>query len=145
MKHKAAFLVLLTVILLGMTACRKQQMKITAVNRTGVDIADIRISLADGEELGPNRIEGYSPLSDGWSIEIDLGSYTEKELDKGFYVQIFGMDGEPVIPDFDPFYPKFFDNGSYFIFAPPDLNVFMFIDSEYDPGKYDEEIAGYRE
>ena len=145
MKRSVAYLCILMVILLGMTACGKHRMTVTAVNRTGVDIADIRISPAVGEELGPNRIEGYSPLTDGWSIEIDLGSYTEKELENGFYIQIFGMDGEPVTPDYEPFYPKFFDNGSYLIFAPSDLNVFVFIDSDYDPGKYDEEIAGYRE
>ncbi len=131
-------------MLLGMTACGKQHMEVTAVNRTGMDIADIRISLAVDEELGPNRIEEYSPLSDGWSIKIDLGDYTEKELESGFYIQIFGMDGEPVTPDYEPFYPTFFDNDSYLIFAPPDINVFMFIDSDYDPGKYDEEIAGHR-
>ncbi len=144
MKHSAACLGILTAVLLSMTACSKHPMNVTAVNRTGVPIADIRISLAVDEDLGPNRVEEYSPLSDGWSIELDLGDYTEKELENGFYIQIFGTDGEPVTPDYEPFYPKFFDNDSYLIFAPPDLNVFVFIDSEYDPGKYDEEIAGYR-
>ncbi len=144
MKRNAAYLGIFLAILLCMTACGKQQMKVTAVNRTGVSIYDIRISPAVDEELGPNRIEGYSPLSDGWSIEIDLGNYTEKDLENGFYIQIFGMDGEPVTPDHVPFYPTFFENGSYLIFAPSDLNVFMFIDSDYDPGKYDEEIANHR-
>ena len=144
MKRGVAFLAILTAVLLGLTACGRRQMKVTAVNRTGVDIADIRISLAVDEELGPNRIEGYSPLSDGWSMELDLGSYTEKELEKGFYIQVFGMDGTPVTPDYEPFNPTFFENGSFLIFAPPDLNVFMFIDSDYDPAKYDEEIGESR-
>ena len=102
-------------------------------------IADIRISLTSEEDWGENRLE--TTLAEGESTEIDLGEYTEGQLNEGFSLQFYGEDGEPVNPDYDPSSPMFFDNGDFLIFTPPDLSVALFLDTAYDKEVYDQKIV----
>ena len=143
MKHlnKYLSLALALVLCLSMVACgaETQPLRITVVNRTTYPIADIRISLTSEEDWGENRLE--TTLAEGESAEIDLGEYTEEQLNEGFNLQFYGEDGEPVNPDYDPSSPTFFDNGDFFIFAPPDLSVALFLDTAYDKEVYDQKIA----
>lgn len=88
---------------------------------------------------GENRLE--TTLAEGESTEIDLGEYTEGQLNEGFSLQFYGEDGEPVNPDYDPSSPMFFDNGDFLIFAPPDLSVALFLDTAYDKEAYDQKIV----
>ena len=134
-------LVLLSLTLLAGCGERKFPMQVTVVNRTTCPIADIRFNLATDEDWGPNRIEAV--LEEGESIEIDLGKYTEEELNAGFNLQFYGEDDEPVNPEYDPGNPVFFDNGVYFILAPADINVAVFMDTGYDAAEYDQKIMGY--
>ena len=92
-----------------------------------------------GGGLGENRLE--TTLAEGESTEIDLGEYTEGQLNEGFSLQFYGEDGEPVNPDYDPSSPMFFDNGDFLIFAPPDLSVALFLDTAYDKEVYDQKIV----
>lgn len=134
-------LVLLNLILLAGCGERKFPMQVTVVNRTTCPIADIRFNLATDEDWGPNRIEAV--LEEGESIEINLGEYTEEELNAGFNLQFYGEDNEPVNPAYDPGNPVFFDNGDYFILAPADINVAVFMDTGYDAAEYDQKIMKY--
>ena len=126
---------------LSLAACGAKQypMEITVVNRTTYPIADIRISLTSEEDWGENRLE--TTLAEGESTEIDLGEYTEGQLNEGFSLQFYGEDGEPINPDYDPSSPMFFDNGDFLIFAPPDLSVALFLDTAYDKEVYDQKIV----
>ena len=143
MKHvnKYLSLALALVLFLSLAACGAKQypMQITVVNRSTYPIADIRISLTSEEGWGENRLE--TTLAEGESAEIDLGEYTEEQLNEGFNLQFYGEDGEPVNPDYDPSSPTFFDNGDFFIFAPPDLSVALFLDTAYDKEVYDQKIV----
>ncbi len=145
MKNRKRKVVLLTTVLLGMIifagcGAKKYPMCITVVNRTNSPIADIRISLFTDEDWGETRIE--TTLYEGEIAEIDLGEYTQEEINTGFDIQIFGEDGEPIDPDYDPHSnPIFFDNGDWFIFAPPDTGYFMFMDTGYNEAEYDRKIA----
>lgn len=131
----------LALLCLSLAACGAKQypMQIAVVNRSTYPIADIRISLASEEGWGENRLE--TTLAEGESTEIDLGEYTEGQLNEGFSLQFYGEDGEPVNPDYDPSSPMFFDNGDFLIFAPPDLSVALFLDTAYDRETYDQKIA----
>mgnify|MGYP004544532489 CR=1 FL=1 len=138
----------LALLLLGLTvlgACsaqpRKTPMTAKVVNRTTYPIADIRISPASSDDWGPSRID--TVLQEGEERELDLGSFTEEELNSGFNVQIYGEDDEPISPDHDPSGAIFFDNGEYLIFAPPDTGWFLFIDVLYDEEKYDQTFEEY--
>jgi len=126
---------------LSLAACGAKQypMEITVVNRTTYPIADIRISLTSEEDWRENRLE--TTLAEGESTEIDLGVYTEGQLNEGFSLQFYGEDGEPINPDYDPSSPMFFDNGDFLIFAPPDLSVALFLDTAYDKEAYDQKIV----
>lgn len=132
-------LALLSLTLLAGCGEKKWPMQITVVNRTTCPIADIRFSLASDEDWGPNRIE--TTLEEGECADIDLGEFSEAELtNDGFNIQFYGEDGEPINPDYDPQNPTFFDNGDYFIFAPPDISVAIFMDTSYDAAEYDRKI-----
>ena len=133
--------VLAMALCLSLAACGAKQypMEITVVNRTTYPIADIRISLTSEEDWGENRLE--TTLAEGESTEIDLGEYTEGQLNEGFSLQFYGEDGEPVNPDYDSSSPMFFDNGDFLIFAPPDLSVALFLDTAYDKEVYDQKIG----
>ena len=98
-KKLVSLLVLAVLSLTLLTGCgeKKWPMQVTVVNRTTCPIADIRLSLASEEDWGPNRIEAV--LEEGESIEIDLGEYTEEELNIGFNIQFYGENDEPVNPD----------------------------------------------
>ena len=115
MRQRRPFLTFTLALLfcLSLAACGAKQypMEITVVNRTTYPIADIRISLTSEEDWGENRLE--TTLAEGESTEIDLGEYTEGQLNEGFSLQFYGEDGEPVNPDYDPSSPMFFDNGTY--------------------------------
>ena len=126
---------------LSLAACGAKQypMQITVVNRTTYPIADIRFKLVTDEDWGENRLE--TVLEEGESTAVDLGKYTQAELDEGFHIQFCDEDGEPVNPDYDPSSPTFFDNGDFLIFAPPDLSVCLFLDTAYDKDTYDQKIA----
>ena len=126
---------------LSLAACGAKQypMQITVVNRTTYPIADIRFKLVTDEDWGENRLE--TVLEEGESAAVDLGKYTQAELDGCFHIQFCGEDGEPVNPDYDPSSPTFFDNGDFLIFAPPDLSVCLFLDTAYDKDTYDQKIA----
>ena len=143
MKQRRPFLTFTLALLfcLSLAACGAKQypMEITVVNRTTYPIADIRISLTSEEDWGENRLE--TTLAEGESTEIDLGEYTEGQLNEGFSLQFYGEDGEPVNPDYDPSSPMFFDNGDFLIFAPPDLSVALFLDTAYDKEVYDQKIV----
>ena len=104
-----------------------------------LSLADIRISLTSEEDWRENRLE--TTLAEGESTEIDLGVYTEGQLNEGFSLQFYGEDGEPINPDYDPSSPMFFDNGDFLIFAPPDLSVALFLDTAYDKEAYDQKIV----
>lgn len=138
MRQRRPFLTFTLALLfcLSLAACGAKQypMEITVVNRTTYPIADIRISLTSEEDWGENRLE--TTLAEGESTEIDLGEYTEGQLNEGFSLQFYGEDGEPVNPDYDPSSPMFFDNGDFLIFAPPDLSVALFLDTAYDKEAY---------
>ena len=143
MRQRRPFLTFTLALLfcLSLAACGAKQypMEITVVNRTTYPIADIRISLTSEEDWGENRLE--TTLAEGESTEIDLGEYTEGQLNEGFSLQFYGEDGEPVNPDYDPSSPMFFDNGDFLIFAPPDLSVALFLDTAYDKEVYDQKIV----
>jgi hypothetical protein len=143
MRQRRSFLTFTLALLfcLSLAACGAKQypMEITVVNRTTYPIADIRISLTSEEDWGENRLE--TTLAEGESTEIDLGVYTEGQLNEGFNLQFYGEDGEPVNPDYDPSSPMFFDNGDFLIFAPPDLSVALFLDTAYDKEAYDQKIV----
>ena len=143
MRQRRPFLTFTLALLfcLSLAACGAKQypMEITVVNRTTYPIADIRISLTSEEDWGENRLE--TTLAEGESTEIDLGEYTEGQLNEGFSLQFYGEDGEPVNPDYDPSSPMFFDNGDFLIFAPPDLSVALFLDTAYDKEAYDQKIV----
>ena len=143
MRQRRPFLTFTLALLfcLSLAACGAKQypMEITVVNRTTYPIADIRISLTSEEDWGENRLE--TTLAEGESTEIDLGVYTEGQLNEGFSLQFYGEDGEPVNPDYDPSSPMFFDNGDFLIFAPPDLSVALFLDTAYDKEVYDQKIV----
>ena len=131
----------LIAMLIALCSCgeTKTQMKITVVNRTTQPIADIRISPANSDDWGSNRIN--ETLYEGEYIELDLGSFSKEELDAGFEIQIYGEDVMPISPDYDPYTPTFFDSGDWLIFAPPETNCFMFMDTGYDAAEYDQKIA----
>lgn len=139
-KKLVSLLVLAVLSLTLLTGCgeKKWPMQVTVVNRTTCPIADIRLSLASEEDWGPNRIE--TMLEEGESVEIDLGEYTEEELNAGFNLQFYGEDDEPVNPDYEPSNPIFFDNGDYLILAPADISVAIFMDTGYDAAEYDQKI-----
>lgn len=139
-KKLVSLLVLAVLSLILLTGCgeRNWPMQVTVVNRTTCPIADIRLSLASDEEWGPNRIEAV--LEEGESIDIDLGEYTEEELNAGFNIQFYGENDEPVNPDYDQSDPIFFDNGDYLILAPADISVAIFMDTGYDAAEYDQKI-----
>ncbi len=146
MKNKKKLVSLMALAELSLTlltGCgeRKWPMQVTVVNRTTCPIADIRLSLASEEDWGPNRIE--TVLEEGESVEIDLGEYTEEELNAGFNLQFYGEDDEPVNPDYEASNPIFFDNGDYFILAPADISVAVFMDTSYDAVDYDQKIMEY--
>lgn len=146
MKNKKKLVILMVLVLMNLTmlaGCgeRRFPMQVTVVNRTTCPIADIRFNLATDEDWGPNRIEAV--LEEGESIEINLGEYTEEELNAGFNLQFYGEDNEPVNPAYDPGNPVFFDNGDYFILAPADINVAVFMDTGYDAAEYDQKIMEY--
>lgn len=102
MRQRRPFLTFTLALLfcLSLAACGAKQypMEITVVNRTTYPIADIRISLTSEEDWGENRLE--TTLAEGESTEIDLGEYTEGQLNEGFSLQFYGEDGEPVNPDY---------------------------------------------
>ena len=83
MRQRRPFLTFTLALLfcLSLAACGAKQypMEITVVNRTTYPIADIRISLTSEEDWGENRLE--TTLAEGESTEIDLGEYTEGQLD----------------------------------------------------------------
>ena len=143
MRQRRSFLTFTLALLfcLSLAACGAKQypMEITVVNRTTYPIADIRISLTSEEDWRENRLE--TTLAEGESTEIDLGVYTEGQLNEGFSLQFYGEDGEPINPDYDPSSPMFFDNGDFLIFAPPDLSVALFLDTAYDKEAYDQKIV----
>lgn len=144
MKNRKRFLslfapALLSLALLAGCGAGTRPLQVTVVNRTTYPIADIRFKLATDEDWGENRLE--TVLEEGESAAVDLGKYTQAELDGGFHIQFCGEDGEPVNPDYDPSFPTFFDNGDFFIFAPPDLSVCLFLDTAYDKDTYDQKIA----
>ena len=131
----------LALLCLSLAACGAKQypMQITVVNRSTYPIADIRISLASEEGWGENRLE--TTLQEGEAAAVDLGSYTQTELDGGFNLQFYGEDGEPVNAEYDPNVVTMVECGNVFIFAPPDLSVSLFVDNAYDKEVYDEKIA----
>ena len=92
----------LALLCLSFAACGAKQypMQITVVNRSTYPITDLRISLISEEDWGENRLE--TTLEEGESAGIDLGEYTEEQLNAGFHLQFYGEDGQPVNPDYDP-------------------------------------------
>lgn len=131
----------LALLCLSFAACGAKQypMQITVVNRSTYPITDLRISLISEEDWGENRLE--TTLEEGESAGIDLGEYTEEQLNAGFHLQFYGEDGQPVNPDYDPSSPTFFENGDFLIFSPPDLSIALFLDTAYDPETYDQKIV----
>ena len=115
MRQRRSFLTFTLALLfcLSLAACGAKQypMEITVVNRTTYPIADIRISLTSEEDWGENRLE--TTLAEGESTEIDLGVYTEGQLNEGFNLQFYGEDGEPVNPDYDPALPCFLTTATF--------------------------------
>lgn len=115
MRQRRSFLTFTLALLfcLSLAACGAKQypMEITVVNRTTYPIADIRISLTSEEDWRENRLE--TTLAEGESTEIDLGVYTEGQLNEGFSLQFYGEDGEPINPDYDPSSPMFLTTATF--------------------------------
>ena len=84
----------LALLCLSFAACGAKQypMQITVVNRSTYPITDLRISLISEEDWGENRLE--TTLEEGESAGIDLGEYTEEQLNAGFHLQFYGEDGQ---------------------------------------------------
>ena len=136
-----AILALAAMSLMLLVGCgeKKTALHVTVVNRTTYTIADIRFSPSTAEDWGPNRLE--TTLEEGEMAEIDLGEYTQEELDSGFNVQFYGEDGEPINPDYDPSAVNYFGDGDYFIFAPPEGSVAFYMDTGYDAAEYDAKLG----
>lgn len=148
MKHRKSILGLLVLALMSLAllagcGAGAQSLHITVVDRSTVPIADLRFKPAASEDWGENRLE--TTLAEGESAEVDLGSYTQAELDGGFNLQFFGEDGEPIDPEYDPNVITMVEDGNVFIIAPPGLSVSLFVDDTYDKAVYDEKIAALYE
>ncbi len=147
MRRRKALLTstLALLLCLGLAACGAKQypVQITVVNRTTFPIADLRIRPVQSEDWGENLLE--TTLAEGESIELELGSFTEAELDGGFNLQFYGEDGEPIDPEYDPDTVTMVESGNVFILAPPGLSVTLFVDDTYDEAVYDEKIAALYE
>lgn len=129
----------LSLALLAGCSAGAQPLRITVVNRSTFPIADLRFRLAAENDWGENRLE--TTLAEGESAAVDLGRYTQSELDGGFNLQFYGENGEPVNPGYDPDVITMVESGNVFIIAPPDLSVSLFVDDTYDKKVYDEKIA----
>ena len=136
-------LALMSLALLAGCGAGAQSLHITVVDRSTVPIADLRFKPVTAEDWGENLLE--TTLAEGESIELDLGSYTEAELDGGFHLQFYGEDGEPIDPAYDPDTVTMVEDGAVFILVPPGLSVAFFVDDAYDEAVYDEKIAALYE
>ena len=144
MKRKMPVLCLLAAALVGLAllagcGAKAQPVHITVVNRTTLPLGDLRIKLVSEEAFGENRLE--TTLQEGETASIQLGSYTQDQLDGGCNLQFYDETGEPVYPEYDPDTVTLMESGNVFILAPPNLGVTLFVDSSYDPAAYDEKIA----
>lgn len=144
MKRKTPVLCLLAAALVGLAllagcGAKAQPVHITVVNRTTLPLADLRIKLVSEEDFGENRLE--TTLQEGETASIQLGQYTQAQLDGGCNLQFYDETGEPVYPEYDPDTVTLVESGNVFILAPPNLSVTLFVDSSYDPTVYDEKIA----
>ena len=144
MKRKMPVLCLLAAALVSLAllagcGAKAQPVYITVVNRTTLPLADLRIKLVSEEDFGENRLE--TTLQEGETASIQLGRYTQAQLDGGCNLQFYDETGEPVYPEYDPDTVTLVESGNVFILAPPNLGVTLFVDSSYDPAAYDEKIA----
>ena len=144
MKRKTPVLCLLAAALVGLAllagcGAKAQPVHITVVNRTTLPLADLRIKLVSEEDFGENRLE--TTLQEGETASIQLGQYTQAQLDGGCNLQFYDETGEPVYPEYDPDTVTLMESGNVFILAPPNLSVTLFVDNSYDPAAYDEKIA----
>ena len=144
MKRKTPVLCLLAAALVSLAllagcGAKAQPVHITVVNRTTLPLADLRIKLVSEEDFGENRLE--TTLQEGETASIQLGQYTQAQLDGGCNLQFYDETGEPVYPEYDPDTVTLVESGNVFILAPPNLSVTLFVDSSYDPAAYDEKIA----
>ena len=144
MKRKMPVLCLLAAALVGLAllagcGAKAQPVHITVVNRTTLPLADLRIKLVSEEDFGENRLE--TTLQEGETASLDLGRYTQAQLDGGCNLQFYDETGEPVYPEYDPDTVTLVESGNVFILAPPNLSVTLFVDNSYDPAAYDEKIA----
>ena len=144
MKRKMPVLCLLAAALVSLAllagcGAKAQPVYITVVNRTTLPLADLRIKLVSEEDFGENRLE--TTLQEGETASIQLGRYTQDQLDGGCNLQFYDETGEPVYPEYDPDTVTLVESGNVFILAPPNLGVTLFVDSSYDPAAYDEKIA----
>ena len=144
MKRKMPVLCLLAAALVGLAllagcGAKAQPVHITVVNRTTLPLGDLRIKLVSEESWGENRLE--TTLQEGETAVLDLGRYTQAQLDGGCNLQFYDETGEPVYPEYDPDTVTLVESGNVFILAPPNLSVTLFVDNSYDPAAYDEKIA----
>jgi hypothetical protein len=88
-------------------------MVVNIVNQTGQTIGDLRMSLAADEEWGENLLE--TELKDKEVIEINLGEFSQKDLDAGFNIQACDEIGMELYDETFSANPTFFKNGNYLI------------------------------
>ena len=103
MKRKTPVLCLLAAVLVGLAllagcGAKAQPVYITVVNRTTLPLADLRIKLVSEEDFGENRLE--TTLQEGETALIQLGQYTQAQLDGGCNLQFYDETAEPSC--FDP-------------------------------------------
>ena len=137
MKKRILCLLLAICILASLSACgeKKQSVSVTIVNRSGQTIGDIRAALPDSETWGPALLS--APLADGASANIELGSYSAGELEQGLCLQAYDENDAELYGDTFGNDPIFFDSGDYLIFMPSYRTDVIYLDSSYDPAKYD--------
>ena len=132
MKRKMPVLCLLAAALVSLAllagcGAKAQPVYITVVNRTTLPLADLRIKLVSEEDFGENRLE--TTLQEGETASIQLGRYTQDQLDGGCNLQFYDETGEPVYPEYDPDTVTLVESGNVFILAPPNLGVTLFVNT----------------
>ncbi|MCQ2421177.1 MAG: hypothetical protein MJ118_08575, partial [Clostridia bacterium] len=139
MKKRRLFLfALILAFCLGLTACGEstQNVTVTVANRTLQPIGSVCISA--GDDFGENRIDTL--LSDGDLLTLDLGDFTEDQLNHGFLVSVSDLDGNVIFETGSNERLFNITNGCYLVFLPPELSTVLDICDQYSGSVYDEMI-----
>ncbi len=139
MKKKAALLfALILAFCLGLTACGEstQNVTVTVANRTLQPIGSVCISV--GDDFGENRID--TVLSDGDLLTLDLGEFSEDQLNHGFLISAADLDGNIIYETEDSSRLFGVQDGCCIVFLPPELSTVLDICEQYSGSVYDEMI-----